>query len=156
MQIAKHIVVVFSIFAVLVAASRAAAALNRTETSLLTAMNQAREAHGLAPLHVDPRLTKAARAHSADMLRRGYFAHGHFAARLHAFGARARCLGENLAWGSGSFGSAGHVVQMWLASPDHRANLLRPGFTRVGLAAPVGAFTGNSDVTVVTADFGGR
>jgi uncharacterized protein YkwD len=45
---------------------------------------------------------------------------------------------------------------MWLASPSHRANLLRPGFTRVGLAASVGAFDGHADVTVVTADFGGR
>ena len=53
-------------------------------------------------------------------------------------------------------GSAAHVVQMWLTSPEHRANLLRPGFTRVGLATPVGTFAGSSDVTVVTADFGGR
>ena len=156
MQFAKHIGVVFATFAVLVAASPASAALARGETSLLIAMNQARAAHGLRPLHTDATLGRAARSHSLDMLRHNYFSHGAFAARMNAFHAVGPVVGENLAWGSGSLGSAAHVVQMWLASPEHRANLLRPGFTRVGLATPVGTFAGSSDVTVVTADFGGR
>ena len=156
MQFAKHIGVVFATFAVLVAASPASAALARGETSLLIAMNQARAAHGLRPLHTDATLGRAARSHSLDMLRHNYFSHGAFAARMNAFHAVGPIVGENLAWGSGALGSAAHVVQMWLASPEHRANLLRPGFTRVGLATPVGAFADSSDVTMVTADFGGR
>jgi uncharacterized protein YkwD len=156
MRFVKHILLLLGIFTLLVTASPAAAVLTRSETRLLAAMNRARAAHGLAPLQTDATLTRAARAHSLDMLRRGYFAHGNFGARVHAFGARARFLGENLAWGSGSYGSAAHVVRMWLASPDHRANLLRPSFTRVGLAAPVGAFAGLPSVTVVTVDFGGH
>ena len=156
MQLAKHIGVIFAMFTVLVAASPAAAALTRREASLLAAMNHARAAHGLAPLHTDPTLVRAARSHSLDMLRHDYFAHGAFAARMNAFHARGPIVGENLAWGSGALGSAAHVVQMWLASPEHRANLLRPGFTRVGLATPIGTFAGSSGVTVVTADFGGR
>jgi uncharacterized protein YkwD len=46
-------------------------------------------------------------------------------------------------------------VRGWLASPGHRANLLRPGWTRIGIGARVGAFRGYSGVTVVTADFAG-
>ena len=144
-------------FAALVAASSpASAALTRGETSLLIAMNKARAAYGLRPLHPDATLSRAARSHSLDMLRHNYFSHGAFAARMNAFHAAGPAVGENLAWGSGSLGSAAHVVEMWLASPEHRANLLRPGFTRVGLATPVGTFAGSSDVTVVRADSGGR
>jgi uncharacterized protein YkwD len=153
---AKHICVVFATFTAFAAASPASAALTRGESSLLSAMNKARAAYHLAPLQPDATLTRAARSHSLDMLRHNYFAHGALASRVNAFGARGPVVGENLAWGTGSLGSADHVVEMWLASPEHRANLLRPGFTRVGLATPVGTFAGQSGVTMVTADFGGR
>jgi uncharacterized protein YkwD len=43
---------------------------------------------------------------------------------------------------------------MWLASPGHRANLLRPGFRRLGLGIATGSFPGQAGATVVTADFG--
>jgi uncharacterized protein YkwD len=155
MRFTKHIVMLFVTFGVLVAASPAGATLTRSEASLLVAMNQVRAAHGLAPLHADSTLERAARAHSIDMLRHNYFAHGAFSSRMHAFRAAGPFLGENLAWGEGSAGSAAHIVQLWLASPEHRANLLRPGFTRVGLAAPVGAFQGIGGVAMVTADFAG-
>jgi uncharacterized protein YkwD len=156
MRFAKHICIIFTTLIALVAASPAAAALTRKEATLLGDMNRVRAAHGLAPLHADPTLERAARSHSLDMLRHNYFSHGAFAARMSAFHAGGPVVAENLAWGTGRLGSAAHVVQMWLASPEHRANLLRPGFTRVGLAASVGSFAGNSGVTVVTADFGGR
>lgn len=131
------------------------AALSGPEQALLAEMNRVRAAHGRSPLHVDRRLQRAARAHSADMLRRDYFAHGRVAARLAHYGVRARRVGENLAWGSGSLASARAMVQAWLRSPDHRANLLRRGFTRVGVAAPAGRFQGWT-ARVATADFAGR
>jgi uncharacterized protein YkwD len=43
-----------------------------------------------------------------------------------------------------------------MRSPGHRANLLRPGWTRVGIGARVGTFQGYRGATVVTADFAGR
>ena len=128
--------------------------ITAAETSLLRAVNGARAAHGLAPLVIDPTLERAARAHSADMLRRHYFAHGAFAQRLSSFGARGPVLGENLAWGTGRMPGT-RTVALWLASPPHRANLLRAGFRRVGVATPVGAFGGFGEATVVTADFAG-
>jgi uncharacterized protein YkwD len=122
---------------------------------LLQAVNAARKAYGLRPLRVDPSLTEAAQAHSADMLRRDYFAHGNFSGRMAAFHVSGRTAGENLAWGSGAYGEAGAVVQEWLASPEHRANLLRAGFTRIGIGLVRGTFLGTGGATIVTADFAG-
>ena len=90
------------------------------------------------------------------MIRRGYFGHGAFSRRMSGFHVHAKTVGENLAWGTGPYSAAKTVVQEWLTSPEHRANLLRPGFTRVGVGAAVGTFVGRTGATVVTADFAGR
>jgi uncharacterized protein YkwD len=136
-------------------AAPAHATESAVEQALLDEVNRVRAAHGLAPLRVDPTLRRAARAHSDDMLRRGYFSHGSFADRLARFGARGPRLGENLAWGAGTAAAARSMVQRWLASPPHRANLLRPGFRRIGVGAAVGRFSGYDGVRMVTADFAG-
>jgi uncharacterized protein YkwD len=122
----------------------------------MRAMNQVRTARGLRPLHYSAKLRAAARAHSRDMMRRGYFAHGALGRRAAAFHIDAPVVGENLAWGTGSYGTAKVIVQEWLTSPEHRANLLRPGFRWVGVGAAVGRFVGRSGAKVVTADFAGR
>jgi uncharacterized protein YkwD len=119
-------------------------------------MNDVRAAHGLRPLRADARLGRAARAHSADMIRRGYFAHGSVAARLTRYGVRGRRFGENLAWAADASASARTIVNLWLASPRHRANVLQPRFRRVGIGALTGPFAGHSRAVVVTADFAGR
>jgi uncharacterized protein YkwD len=119
-------------------------------------MNQARAQHGVRPLRVDLRLEAAARAKSRAMLRTSTFSHGNFPRRLSSYRARGPYFGENLAWGVGSRGSASAVVQMWLASPSHRANLLRRNFQRVGLGIYVGTFRGYGGTSVVTANFAGR
>ena len=131
-----------------------AIALTGGENALLAAINATRRAHGLVALRIDPRLELAARAHSNDMLRHDYFAHGDFGGRMLRFGVRGRLMAENLAWGTGTL-AALTAVAWWMASPPHRANLLRRDLRRVGLAAPVGAFAGYPRATVVTADFAG-
>jgi len=98
---------------------------------------------------------QAAQAHSSDMLRHDYFAHGNFSGRMAAFHVSLTTAGENLAWGSGPYGQACEVVQEWLASPEHRANLLAAGFSRIGIGLARGTFLGTGDATVVTADFAG-
>jgi uncharacterized protein YkwD len=118
-------------------------------------MNAVRAQHGLTALRAEPRLERAARNHSHRMLRTGTFFHGEFATRIRSVGVRAPRIGENLAWAAGSIGVARSVVQMWLASPAHRANLLYPGYRLVGVGAPVGPFAGYSSVHMVTADFAG-
>ena|SRR5436309_6474146 len=140
---------------VLVAPAAALKGPRPAEAALLARMNQVRAHHGLAPLALDSRLQGAARAHSREMLGSNVFAHGAFASRMVRFAVTGKLAGENLAWGTGTRGSARGIVVAWLASPEHRANLLRPSFTRVGIGDLVGSFQGYSGVHVVTADFAG-
>ena len=157
MLMKKHVLVVFaSVFAVLLLAPLAAArGLSPAESSLLRAVNSTRVAHHLRPLRADSTLTRAARSHSQDMVSHGYFAHGAFRSRMLAFGARGPFVGENLAWGVGSLASPAAVIREWLASPEHRVNLLRPGFARIGIGESIGSFRGYGGAVVVTADFAG-
>jgi uncharacterized protein YkwD len=148
-------ILLLSICLLLGATAPAGASLRPPEARLLQSVNAARTARGLRPLQLDGALTQAARAHSADMLGHGYFAHGNFAGRMTAFHVRGSRMGEDLAWGNGPYARAAAVVQEWLASPEHRANLLDPRFTRLGLGVARGSFLGNSAASVVTADFAG-
>jgi uncharacterized protein YkwD len=136
------------------AAGAQARTLSSSEASLLQTMNSVRTSHHLAPLRLDVRLLHAARGHSSDMMQRQYFAHGSVAGRVLAQGARGPVFGEDLAWGTGV--GAQWVVTRWLASPPHRAVLLRPGFRRVGIGVAFGTFVGHGGSVVFTADFAGR
>ena len=145
------------VVAVLVApAANAAIKLTSPEAALLNVMNQTRQAHGLAPFEVDPNLVRAARWQSTDMASKSYFAHGAFGQRMSAFRVRGPRMGENLAWGNGSFGTPQVIVREWLNSPAHRENLLRPGYRRVGVGTAIGSYSGIARARMVTADFAGR
>ncbi len=104
------------------------------EQQMLELVNQERAKEGLAPLRADPELTEVARAHSRDMLARGYFSHGSPEGK-DAFGrmrdARVSYLaaGENLAHAP----TLAQAHQGLMNSPGHRANILRPAFGRVGI-----------------------
>jgi uncharacterized protein YkwD len=152
----KKILVAFvASFALLASASAGQArGLSSSENSLLQTINSVRTSRGLAPLRLDVRLLRAARGHSTDMMRRQYFSHGAVASRVLAQGARGPVFGEDLAWGTAV--TAQWVVDNWLASPRHRAVMLRPGFRRVGIGIAFGTFAGQGGAAVVTADFAGR
>jgi uncharacterized protein YkwD len=119
------------------------------ELAVVRVMNSVRASNGVPPLRVGRALSRAARAHSVDMARRGYFEHGAFVRRLRSFGVRAPYVGENLAAGTQPLTPA-EIVQMWVASPPHRENLLDRGFSRVGVGVAGGS------TRLVTADFAGR
>ena len=129
--------------------------LSVQEQSLLQAINQARAVHGAPPLRVGLRLQSAARSHSRAMARTGAFAHGDWYRRLRRHGVRARTLGETIAWGVGTDGTAASILRMWLTSPPHRATLLRRGFRRIGVGIAIGTMGGLPGATVATADFAG-
>jgi uncharacterized protein YkwD len=154
-RVAKRVLPVLLAAAAVTGSASGATFSSRATTSLLREMNHARAVYHLAPLRSDATLQRAARSHSADMLRRSYFAHGDFALRMHRFHVAGSFAGENLAWGTGTRAAAKTIVAEWLASPEHRANLLRPGFRRVGLATLAGSFSGHAGAVVVTADFAG-
>jgi uncharacterized protein YkwD len=127
--------------------------LNAQEQTLLQAINQTRAAHGAPPLRMGVRLRRAARAHSRAMARSGAFTHGDWYQRLRRHGVRGRTLGENIAWGVGASGTAAAIVGMWMASPPHRATLLRPGFRHIGVGVALGTMDGFAGASVATADF---
>src|SRR4029453_9569714 len=78
------------------------------ELAVVRVVNTFRATNGLPPLRVGRALTRAARSHSVDMVRRGYFDHGPFVQRLRRFGVRAPYVGENLASGTTPL-SAGEI-----------------------------------------------
>ncbi|MET9257505.1 CAP domain-containing protein [Streptomyces sp. NPDC003717] len=115
--------------------------------------NRARRRAGLPPLAPDPRLAAAAQAHSADMVARDFYAHtdpdgGRPWDRAAAAGAARRTIGENIACGQRS---AADVVEGWLNSPGHRANILGRDFTHLGVGLAGGGRAG----TYWTQLFGG-
>ena len=153
----KHIYTLFAagFLAFCAAPAALAAPQGSSAAGLLRAVNTTRASFGLRPLTLDVRLGRAARSHTAEMLRGNSFSHGDFHGRMVTFGVRGSFAGENLAWGSGTFAAAGTIVKEWLASPGHRANLLKPGYRRIGLGIGRGTFQGAAGATVVTADFAG-
>jgi uncharacterized protein YkwD len=118
------------------------------ELAVVRVINTVRTTNGAPPLRVGRTLTRAARAHSADMARRDYFDHGPFAQRLRRFGVQASNIGENLASGTRPL-SALEIVRMWIESPPHRRNLLDRSFRRIGVGVAGGS------TRFVTADFAG-
>jgi uncharacterized protein YkwD len=132
------------------------ASLTHREASLLGVMNEVRASYGLRPLRVDLRLEGAARRHSTRMLQVQSMFHGNFVRRIRRVGVRAPRIGENLAWGTGPLASARAIVNMWLASPEHRANLLHAGYRTIGVGVRRGSFSGYAGAVLITTDFAGR
>ncbi|HEX8205524.1 MAG TPA: CAP domain-containing protein [Solirubrobacteraceae bacterium] len=110
------------------------------ERATLCLLNAERAERDLAPLRRRPVLDRAAEAHARDMAGHGYFAHqapdgtGPHERILRAGYRRARLTGENLAKGEREAGVASSIVDGWMHSPGHRANILRPGFEEIGVA----------------------
>ncbi|MEU4893106.1 CAP domain-containing protein [Streptomyces sp. NPDC044780] len=126
--------------------------LSRLVSDVIAGTNAERAAARLAPLAPDPRLTAAAQAHSDDMVGRDFSSHtgpeGHQPwDRARAAGAAHRGIGENIACGQRS---PAEVVRGWMDSPGHRANILKPDFTHIG----VGYATGSRAGTYWTQVFG--
>src|SRR5919107_4087247 len=113
------------------------------EAQMLDLVNEERRAAGLRPLAPDPEMTEVARAHSADMFARGYFAHvspdglNPFDSMTRS-GVTFRTAGENLA-----LAPTVRVAHAGLMnSPGHRANILQPSFGRLGLGIMDGGYRG--------------
>jgi uncharacterized protein YkwD len=133
--------------------------LQEAKQATLCLLNKERSAHGVRKLHDNGRLDLASRRHANDMSRRNYFAHGDFVGRIksarYLSGARGYTLGENIAWGSWDYATPANIVDGWMNSPGHRANILNGGFHEIGIGIARGAPVGGQDRggTYVT-DFG--
>ncbi|MFE1802060.1 CAP domain-containing protein [Streptomyces sp. NPDC059517] len=120
------------------------AGLARTAAEVLALTNAERAAAGLPPLAEDPLLTRAAQAHSADMVARAFYSHtapdgSEPWDRAAAAGSTRRTIGENIACGQRS---PAEVVRGWMDSPGHRANILKPAFTHLGVGFAGGGSAG--------------
>jgi len=138
------------------------------ELGVLASLNDVRVEHGLSPLRLSSELSAAARQHSSEMGRVGYFAHSSAdgslfwrrIGRYYPVGRSQRwSVGENLVWNTPDLDAAG-ALDAWMRSPEHRKNILTPGWREIGIsavlvAAAPGAFGGRG-VTIITTDFGVR
>ena len=120
------------------------------EQIMLAYVNQQRTQRGYAALRLDPTLTAVARAHSADMFQHSYFSHDTPAGRtpfdrMQAAGITYTSAGENIAYAPNvTIADTG-----LMNSPEHRANILRPQFTRIG----IGIVSGGLFEEMYTQDF---
>lgn len=127
-----------------------------TASGVIAQTNQERAQHNLPALAANAKLAQAAQIKLDDMFARQYFEHvspdGKGPADLAAtVGYSYLRIGENLALGNFA-GDAG-VVTAWMNSPGHRANILAPGYTEIGVAAREGIFNGQK-VWIAVQEFG--
>jgi uncharacterized protein YkwD len=153
------------------AASESSSSVTRAtslEALVLGELNAVRATHGVRPLTPSTALSRAANSHSRSMLTLGFFAHESrngtsFDRRVRRFYAATSprwTVGENLAMFGGITPSARSIVSSWMASPGHRANVLRASFREAGIAIvhdpSAGGVFGGESTWVVTLDLGGR
>lgn len=91
-------------------------------------VNQQRAKAKLRPLKVSACATKFAGAWSTRMAKTGAF--NHQSLRPIMTGCKARGAGENIAYGSVT---PEQMMAMWMKSPGHKANILRPSYTHLGV-----------------------
>jgi uncharacterized protein YkwD len=101
-------------------------------------VNQDRAANGVGALAYSASLARVAQYRAQDMLNRNYFSHYDpstgqlaFVQLLHLWGIPYSTAGENIAWSTDP--SMAAINTMLMNSPDHRANILKAAYHRVGL-----------------------
>ncbi|MBQ8879972.1 MAG: SafA/ExsA family spore coat assembly protein [Clostridia bacterium] len=105
------------------------------EKEVIRLVNVERQKAGLLPLQHDWELSRVARYKSQDMRDNGYFSHtsptyGSPFQMIRSFGISYKSAGENIARG---YTSPESVVNGWMNSSGHRANILNSSFTHIGV-----------------------
>lgn len=124
---------------------------------LLVGTNNERSAAGLAPLTLNGELSQAAAAKAADMFANNYWAHNSPSGStpwdfIVGAGYHYTVAGENLAK---NFNDSQSVVSAWMASPTHRANIVKGSYKEVGFAVVNGTLNGE-ETTLVVQMFGAQ
>jgi len=144
----------------------------QTDTSLSTAEqesvmfcmhNYARARAQRAVFRGNALLPTSSDRKTADMLRCNQFSHTACGRQMFfhvkAVGYTACSswgVGENIAWGTGSYGSVRSTMTRWVNSTGHRTNILNPKFIHIGAGLRKGTFQGRSNAQVWTTHFGYR
>lgn len=105
------------------------------ESEVIRLVNEVRRENGLKALTANWELSRVARYKSQDMLNKGYFSHtsptyGTPFQMIKAFGLSFRTAGENIARG---YPTPQAVVNGWMNSSGHRANILNTSYTQIGV-----------------------
>ncbi|WP_110112204.1 CAP domain-containing protein [Bacillus sp. CGMCC 1.16541] len=132
----------------------AASSVSEYEKKVAQLVNQERQKAGLAPLQLDTKLSDVAREKSRDMMNKGYFDHqsptyGSPFDMMKRFGISYKAAGENIAKGQRT---PEEVMNGWMNSSGHRANILSNNFTHIG----VGYVKGSDGTTYWTQMFIGK
>lgn len=116
----------------------------RASAATMCLVDQVRAQHGLAPLHENALLLNAAQSHTDDMIAGDYFAHVGPAGdtpldRMVRSGYittddNSYTVGENLAWGTLSLSTPRQIVNGWVGSPEHLANMLNSSYADAAVA----------------------
>ncbi|MCW3046200.1 MAG: hypothetical protein JWO74_484 [Solirubrobacterales bacterium] len=132
----------------------------------LCLLNAERAANGLGALTENASLSRASLAFSQQMVAQSFFAHEapdgtDLVARLTAVGYLGNTggdwsVGENIAWAQGSLSTPRSVMQAWMDSPGHRANILNASYAEIGLGTVQGVPQPGQPGTTFTTDFGAR
>jgi uncharacterized protein YkwD len=141
-----------------------AAALSSATLCLL---NEQRADYDLKPLKAQKKLAKAATKFSKTMVEERFFDHvspsgSTLTSRIkkvkYTKGARSWSIGENIAWGTGAKATPASIVDAWMHSPGHKANILDGTFKEIGIGIASGApvATASSVGATYTTDFGFR
>ena len=105
-------------------------------------LNRERTSRRMRALRVNRRLSRAALAHTRDMVEKRYFEHvsksgADVVDRLLSTGylgrVRSWLVGENLAWGTHSLSTPRQTVTSWMDSRGHRSNILKRRFREIGI-----------------------
>lgn len=105
------------------------------ENEVIRLVNEIRVKNGLKALEADWQLSRVARHKSQDMKDNNYFSHtspvyGSPFEMMKSFGISYKSAGENIAKGQSSPRA---VVNAWMNSPGHRANILNSSYTKIGV-----------------------
>ena len=112
--------------------------------------NEERQSQNLETLTVSPILNKAAEMKAQDMATYGYFAHTSPEGKtpwywLEQVGYKYQYAGENLAI---NFSDSKDVTSAWMASPTHKANIVKGNYTEIGTGVATGMYEGRETVFV--------
>jgi uncharacterized protein YkwD len=143
------------------------ATVEAVRAAIVCLVNQERAKAGLGALNASSQMQSAADGFSLRMVLERFFAHvapdgSDLLSRVLGSGYAATGgsyqLAENIGWGTGSLATPAAMVQGWMNSADHRANILTAAFrdTGVGIALGAPTATGGSSAATFTQDFGVR
>ena len=145
------------------AADQSGLDLPTAELAMQCLTNYARAQQGLAPLQLNQTLNAAGAAKLASDLSCAEFSHTPcgqpfdvvFATYIQ--GATSYEIGENIAWGTGSYGTPRQTMNGWLHSTGHRENILTAAYTELGIGyVPGQNFQGYGGATLWSQEFGTR